>query len=96
VEEATVEQLRNLLAHGKLPIVYIDRALFELSPRRRAQHSIRDALIHTVIPTQITPGFVTYHDPRQVRVTRKTTALFRRAYEALGGRCVVCAKPEEA
>ena len=96
IEEATVEQLRNLLAHGKLPIVYIDRALFELSPRRRAQHSIRDAIIHTVIPTQITARFVTYHDPRQARVTRKTTGLFRQAYEALGGRCVVCSKPEEA
>jgi hypothetical protein len=96
IEEATVEQLRHLLADGKLPIAYIDRAIFELSPRQRAQHSIRDALIHTVIPTQVSARFVTYHDPRQARVTRKTTGLFRQAYEALGGRCVVCFKPEEA
>ena len=96
IEEATVEQLRHLLADGKLPIVYIDRAIFELSPRQRAQHSIRDALIHTVVPTQITARFVKYHDPRQARVTRKTTGLFRQAYEALGGHCVVCFKPEEA
>jgi hypothetical protein len=96
IEEVTMEQLGNVLADGRLPIVYIDRAIFELSPRQRAQHSIRDALIHTVIPTQITARFVTYHDPRQARVTRKTTGLFHRAYEALGGRCVVCSKPEEA
>jgi hypothetical protein len=96
IQEATVEQLRHLLAEGKLPIVYIDRAVFDLSPRQRAQHSIRDAIIHTVIPTQVTARFVTFHDPRQPRVTRKTTRLFSRAYEALGGHCVVCAKPEEA
>jgi Peptidase C39 family len=96
IEEATVEQLRDLLAEGKLPIVYIDRAIFELSPRQRAQHSIRDAVIHTVVTTQITARFVTYHDPRQARVTRKTTVLFRQAYEALGGHCVVCFKPEKA
>jgi len=91
IQEATVEQLRPLLAERKLPIVYIDRALFDLSPRQRAQHSIRDA----VIPTQVTARFVTFHDPRDPRVTRKTTRLFRLAYEGLGGHCVVCATPEE-
>jgi hypothetical protein len=96
IQEATVEQLQHLLVDGKLPIVYIDRAIFELSPRQRAEHSIRDAVIHTVIPTQITARSVTYHDPRQARVTRKTTGLFRHAYEVLGGRCVVCSKAEEA
>ena len=95
IQEATMEQLRHLLAEGRLPIVYIDRAIFELRPRQRAQHSIRDAIIHTVIPTQITAEFVTYHDPRQPRVTRRTIGLFRRAYEGLGGHCVVCSKLEE-
>ena len=46
--------------------------------------------------TQITARFVTYHDPRETRVTRKTTGLFRQAYEALGRHCVVCFRPEEA
>ena len=27
-------------------------------------------------------------------ITRKTLRLFRRAYNGLGGRCVVCSKPE--
>jgi hypothetical protein len=96
IQEATVAQLRHLLEEGKLPIVYIDRAIFELRPRQRAQHSIRDAIIHTVIPTRVTTSFVTYHDPRHVRVIRKTTGLFCQAYEALGGRCVVCSKLREA
>jgi hypothetical protein len=93
IQEATVERLRDLLAEGKLPIVYLDLAIFDLSPRQRAQHSIRDAIIHTVIPTQDTARYVTFHDPRQPRVTRKTTRLFRRAHEGLGGHCVVCSKP---
>ncbi len=94
IQEATVEQLQNLLAEGKLPITYIDRALFDLNPRQRAKHSIRNAIIHSVIPTRITPGFVTFHDPRQPRVTRKMTRHFRQAYEGLGGYCVVCSKLE--
>src|SRR5262249_2817483 len=79
IQETTVDQLRHLLAERRLPIVYLDRALFDLSPRQRAQHSIRDAIIHTVIPTRITARFVTFHDPRQPRVTRKTTRIFRQA-----------------
>ncbi len=94
IREATVEHLRQILAEGKLAIAYIDRAVFDLNPRQRAHHSIRDAIIHTVIPTQVTGRFVTYHDPRQPRVIRKTTPLFRRAYEGLGGRCIVCSKPD--
>ncbi len=94
IQEASTAQLRQLLEQGKVPIAYIDRAIFDLSPHERARHSIRDGKIHTVIPTQVTAGFVTYHDPRPPRITRKTIRLFRRAYEGLGGVCVVCSKPD--
>jgi hypothetical protein len=93
IQEATVEELRWILAEGKLPIVYIDRRVFELSPRQRARHSIRDAIIHNVIPTEVTAKSVTFHDPRLPRITRKTTRLFRQAFNSLGGHCVVCSKP---
>ena len=89
-QETTVEELRELLAQGKWPIVYIDRVVFDLRPRQRARHSIRDAIIHNVIPTQVTATSVTFHDPRQPRITRKTARLFGQAFTSLGGRCVVC------
>jgi hypothetical protein len=91
--ETTVEGLGRIPAEGKLPIVYIDRAVFELRPRQRARHSIRDAIIHNVIPIRVTAKSVTFHDPRLPRITRKTTRLFGQAFRSLGGRCVVCSKP---
>jgi hypothetical protein len=90
IQEATVEQLRQVLTEGKLPIAYIDRAVFDLPPTQRAKHSLRNARIHTVIPTRITAAALTFHDPLPPRITRKSIRLFRWAYEHLGSRCVVC------
>jgi len=95
IQDTTAEELQRILLEGKLPIVYIDRAVFELRPRQRVRHSIRDAIIHTVIPTRVTARSVTFHDPLPPQVTRKTLRLFRQAYLSLGGRCVVCVKPDE-
>lgn len=94
IQNTTVEELGHILAAGKLPIAFLDRAVFELRPRQRAKHSIRAAIIHTVIPTRVTAKSVTFHDPRPPQITRKTMRLFRRAYLGLGGCCVVCSKPE--
>lgn len=94
IQEATVEQLRQLLAEGKLAMAYLDRAMFELTPAERAQHSLRAAKIHVVVPTRVTAASVIYHDPRRPRVTRKSIRLFRLAYERIGSRCVVCSKTE--
>jgi hypothetical protein len=89
------QEKRNTCALAcPLPIVYIDRAVFDLTPRQRAQHSLRDAIIHNVIPTRVTARSVTFHDPRLARIARKTTRLFRQAFSSLGGRCVVCSQPE--
>jgi hypothetical protein len=90
IRETTVEELGDLLAEGKLPIVYLDRAVFELRPHQRARRSIRDAIIHTVIPVRVTAGSVTIHDPR---LPRKTRRLFDLAFRRLGGYCVVCSGP---
>src|SRR2546423_1092015 len=61
IRQTTVEGLRDILAEGKLPIAFIDRAVFELTPAERAHHSIRDAIIHNVIPVKITQRSVTLH-----------------------------------
>jgi hypothetical protein len=61
IQDTTVEELQRILNEGKLPIAYIDRAVFDLRPRQRAQHSIRDAIIHTVIPARMTARFLHVH-----------------------------------
>jgi hypothetical protein len=92
IQEASVEQIRELLAAGKLPIAYIDRAVFDLTPAQRAKHTLRNAKIHVVIPTRIGAASVTYHDPMPPRVARRSLRLFRLAYDRLGSRCVVCSR----
>jgi len=94
IQVATVDVLQQLVAEGKFPIAYIDRAVFDLSPAQRIHHSLRDAKIHVVIPARITAATVTYHDPLSSHVIRKTIRLFRRAYDCLGSHCIVCSKPE--
>ncbi len=93
VEVATIEQLRRVIGEGKLAITYIDRAIFDLTPRERAEHPLRDARIHTVIPIRITAAAVSYHDPMPPALTRRSMRLFRLAYERLGSHCIVCARP---
>jgi len=96
IQDTTVEGLQRILAEGSLPIAFIDRAVFDLTPRQRARHSIRSAVIHNVIPVHVTAKSITLHDPRQPSVTRKSIRLFRLAYERLGGRSMVCSRPGEA
>lgn len=92
IQEATVEELRQILAQGSLPIAYLDRVVFELNPRQRPRHSLRQAKIHAVIPTRVTEAYVTFHDPLPPRVARRSVSLFRQAHAMLGNYCVVCSK----
>jgi ABC-type bacteriocin/lantibiotic exporter with double-glycine peptidase domain len=96
IQHTTVEHLRQGLAAGKLPIAFIDRAIFKLSPAERRHHSIREAIQHNVIPVAIAARSVTLHDPLEPRICRRTLRLFREAYEALGGVAVVCSTPDQA
>ncbi len=93
VRVATIEQLRQVLREGKFAITYIDRAVFDLTPRQRTEHRLRDARIHTVIPNCITVAAVTYYDPMPPARIRRSMRLFRMAYERLGSYCVVCESP---
>ena len=40
IREASVDQLQQLLAERKVAIVYLDRAVFDLTPRRRGRISL--------------------------------------------------------
>jgi ABC-type bacteriocin/lantibiotic exporter with double-glycine peptidase domain len=92
IQDLTVAGLQQVLEEGKLPIAFLDRAVFELTPTERRHHSIREAIIHNAIPVKITAKSVALHDPRFPQVTRRTLRLFRLAYERLGGVSVVCSK----
>jgi hypothetical protein len=96
VQEVAVEHLGRSLAEGKLAIAYIDRAVFDLTPRQRAAHRLRDARIHTVIPTRVTATAVAYHDPMPPARSRRSIRIFRSAYERLGNHCVLCSRRESA
>ena len=70
--KATVEQLRDLLAEGKLPIVYLDRAIFDIwlaflpclcLPLAQLYFNRDPAVIHTVVR----------HARSTVQVCRRTT-----------------------
>ena len=47
-----------------------------------------------MIPTRITAAAVIYHDPMPPARIRKSTRIFRSAYDRLGSNCVVCSRPE--
>ena len=96
IQEMTIADLRRILAEGRFAIAYIDRAVFDLTSPGRARHFLRDAKIHTVVPTNITSASITFHDPLGPRMVRKSIRLFRQAHGMLGNYCVVCSKPEDA
>lgn len=94
IREATIADLRQLLVEGRVPIAFIDRAIFDLTPEQRAKHPLHLAKIHCVIPTRVTDAHITFHDPRPPRATRRSIELFRQAYQRLGSYSVVCSRPE--
>jgi hypothetical protein len=96
IQQRTVEQLRQILADGILAIAYIDRAVFDLTPRERATHSPSDAKVHAVVPIRVTNASIMFHDPLPPRVTRRSIQRFREAHQLFDNACVVCWKPEEA
>src|SRR5262249_32045164 len=96
IQETTMAELQRLLAAGKLAMAYIDRAVFDLTPKQRSRHSIRDAKIHVVVPIRVTDASVTFHDPLPPRITRRSAALFEHAHQLLGSASVVCSSKENA
>ena len=96
IQETTIDDLRRLLREGKLPISYIDRAVFEITPSQRVEHSIRHAKIHTVIPTSLTTRYIRLLDPLASHIIRRSVRLFQQGHELLGNLSLVCSKAGEA
>jgi hypothetical protein len=94
IQEATTDELQGILTQERLPITYLDRAVFDLSPSARRRHSLRHAKIHAVVPTRVTRAYVTFHDPLPPCITRKSVNIFSHAHALLGNYCVVCSKRE--
>lgn len=92
IEETTVAEMKHLLEAGKLPIAYLDRAVFELRRSQRVRHRPRDAKFHSVIPVRVTQAFISFHNPLAPRIARKSIDIFRQAHRLLGSLCVVCSK----
>jgi ABC-type bacteriocin/lantibiotic exporter with double-glycine peptidase domain len=90
IREATVEQLRQILAQGQLPIVFLDRAVFDLTPRQRATHLPFHAKVHAVVPIRVTDASIIFHDPLPPCVTRRSIRSFREAHQLFDNACVVC------
>ncbi len=92
IETTTPDDLRRILKEGKLPIAYVDRAVFPLSPRQRERHTLRDVIIHAVIPARLTYARVILHDPMYRTITRRSLDIFQDAHRRLSSQAVVCSK----
>src|SRR5205823_2033652 len=80
IEEATADDLRSRLADGRLAIVYLNRRVFDLRDISNMRRSIREALIHCVVPTRVTASSLTYHDPLWPRPQRRSLRRFEAAH----------------
>jgi hypothetical protein len=95
VEEATIDRLRAVLAEGNLPIVYLNRTVFELPSLRRLRPALINPKLHSVIPTSISGRFVTFHDPLPPRIARRSIQRFDRAQSFLHYAALVCEQLEK-
>jgi hypothetical protein len=90
IESATVDQLQAILAEGNLPIVYLNRKIFELPSLHRLRAAIIDPKLHAVIPIRVSERFVTFHDPLPPRVSRRSIRRFDCAQSFLNHVALVC------
>jgi ABC-type bacteriocin/lantibiotic exporter with double-glycine peptidase domain len=75
ISELSLDDLADLVAHLRFPIVYLNRFPMD-----------RQFAIHAVIPIRITRHFVTFLDPRrgQRRVFKRTFEACRRYLDYVG------------
>lgn len=96
IQHATVDDLRTILAQGKLPIAYINRAFFDLASLRHVRPAFLKPLQHAVIPICVSAHFVTFQDPLVAGIVRRSRARFDRAHAFLRYVTLVCEGPEIA
>ena len=89
VQEATVEQIRDLLRADRDIIAYLNRSVFDLPRLTDLTPALGSRRIHTVVPTRVTARQVTFHDPRLPAVVHKTIRRFEAAQRHLWLVCLV-------
>src|SRR5438874_10790260 len=90
IEPASINQLRVILAGGHLPVVYLNRTVFELPSLWRLRPAFTDPKLHAVIPTRVSDRFVIFHDPLPPRIARRSIRRFDRAQWFLRYETLVC------
>jgi ABC-type bacteriocin/lantibiotic exporter with double-glycine peptidase domain len=91
IAELDLDAISNLLAVGVFPVVYLNRVYFEKRIPIDYRYALANAQYHAVVPTRISPTFVTFNDPLPPGKRRRAS---RRRFEAarafMSRLCVIC------
>ena len=79
IAELDLDSICNLLARGIFSIVYLNRIYFEKKFPMDYRYALANAQYHAVVPTRISPTFVTFNDPLPPGKRRRAS---RRKFEA--------------
>jgi hypothetical protein len=95
IRSATLDEIREIMAGDGLAIVYLNRRIFSIRNLRNLRTSIRESIIHCVVPIRITSREVIYHDPLLDEPQRASRQRFEAAFAHLDHRCIPC-RPAQA
>jgi ABC-type bacteriocin/lantibiotic exporter with double-glycine peptidase domain len=91
IVELDLDAVGNLLAQGVFAIVYLNRLHFGKKMSLSRRYTWANAIFHAVVPTHVSPTFVTFNDPLPPGKQRRAS---RRKFEAaqldMNHWCVVC------
>ncbi len=96
IAELDLDAMSILIGQGIFPIVYLNRVYFVTKAAIHRRYALANAIIHAVVPTHISPTFVTFNDPLPPGKRRRAS---RRRFEIarldMNRWCVVC-QPRKA
>jgi hypothetical protein len=88
-QEATPQEIRELLHADSDVIAYINRAVFDLRTLTDLTPALRSLRVHSVVPIRVTARQVTFHDPLLPAVVCKSIRRFEAAQRHLRSACLV-------
>ena len=91
VQEATAQQIRDLLHADRDVIACINREVFDLRTLATLAPALRSLRVHAVVPIRVTARQVAFHDPRLPVVVRKSVRRFEAAQRHMRSACLVLA-----
>jgi ABC-type bacteriocin/lantibiotic exporter with double-glycine peptidase domain len=94
IQEATAPMIGELLAADCEIISYVNRAVFDLPTLADLTPALRNLRVHAVVPIRVTARHITFLDPRQPAVVRKTIRRFGASQRHLRSLCLVFSEPE--